>query len=67
VLGWEGEQTVQLEGKAFEPAGAELKRYQEVYFSVWPDGRARFAWPGITHFVVRPRWIRYSDFDQSPP
>jgi hypothetical protein len=24
------------------------------------------AWPGITWFVVRPRWIRYSDFDQRP-
>jgi hypothetical protein len=25
------------------------------------------AWPGITWFVVRPTWIRYSDFDQRPP
>jgi hypothetical protein len=25
------------------------------------------SWPGITWFVVRPRWIRFSDFDQNPP
>jgi hypothetical protein len=25
------------------------------------------AWPGIAYFVVRPRWIRYSDFAQKPP
>ncbi|MGA3010067.1 MAG: pyridoxamine 5'-phosphate oxidase family protein [Terracidiphilus sp.] len=67
VVGWGGEQAVQFEGVAFEPEGAELKRYQEVYFSAWPDGPARMSWPGITYFVVRPKWIRYSDFDQSPP
>ena len=25
------------------------------------------SWPGIVYFVVRPTWIRYSDYDQSPP
>jgi pyridoxine/pyridoxamine 5'-phosphate oxidase len=66
VVGWEGEQTVQFEGVAIEPSGAELRRYQEAYFAVWPDGPARMNWPGMTYFVVQPRWIRYSDFDQSP-
>jgi pyridoxine/pyridoxamine 5'-phosphate oxidase len=67
VVGWSREQTVQLEGVAEEPQGAELQRCQEIYFTAWPDGPARMAWPGITYFVVRPRWIRYSDFDQRPP
>jgi len=67
VIGWTGEQTVQLEGIATESKGPDLKRYQEIYFAVWPDGPARMNWPGITYFVVRPRWIRYSDYDQSPP
>jgi hypothetical protein len=52
---------------AEEPQGAELKRCQEIYFAVWSDGPARMSWPGIAYFVVRPRWIRYSDFDQRPP
>jgi hypothetical protein len=25
------------------------------------------TWPGITHFLVRPTWIRYSDYNPSPP
>jgi len=67
VVGWSGEQTVQYEGVAALPAGDELKSYQEVYFGTWPDGPARMTWPGLVYFVVRPKWIRYSDFDQSPP
>jgi hypothetical protein len=67
VVGWSGEQTIQYEGISSTPTGAELKRYQEVYFAAWPDGPARMSWPGIAYFVVRPTWIRYSDFDQNPP
>jgi hypothetical protein len=67
VVGWSGEETVQFEGIAEEPRGPELKRCQEVYFAAWPDGPERMKWPGIAYFVVRPRWIRYSDYDQSPP
>jgi pyridoxine/pyridoxamine 5'-phosphate oxidase len=67
VIGWDGEQTVQLEGEATEPHGDELRRYRDVYFATWTDGPARMAWPGIAYFVVRPRWIRYSDYDAAPP
>ncbi len=67
VIGWEGEVTLQYEGQAREPKGDELARYQEIYFAAWPDGPARLAWPGIAYFVVRPTWIRYSDFNQNPP
>lgn len=67
VFGWSGEQTLQYEGMAEELSGAHLKRYQEIYFRAWPDGPARLSWPGIVYFVVKPAWIRYSDFDQTPP
>lgn len=67
VIGWGGEQSVQYEGIALEPGGDELKRYQNIYFSRWPDGQDRMAWPGIAYFVVRPLWARYSDFGQAPP
>ena len=56
VVGWSGEQTIQYEGISSTPTGAELKRYQEVYFAAWPDGPARMSWPGIAYFV-----------DQNPP
>lgn len=67
ALGWPGEKTVQYEGIAMEPQGPELARYREIYFRAWPDGRDRLHWPGPVHLVIRPRWIRYSDFDQRPP
>jgi len=67
VLWWGGEQTAQVDGIAVEPAGAALDRFREAYFAAWPDGRDRLAWAGITHFVVRPRWIRATDYDQAPP
>jgi pyridoxine/pyridoxamine 5'-phosphate oxidase len=64
VVGWEDEKTVQFEGKAFLPEGDALERYRSVYFAKWPDGPSRLSWPGLVHFVVRPKWIRYSDFSQ---
>jgi len=63
VIGWDEEITVQLEGIADEPTGAERDRILEAYFATYPDGRDRLAWKGITHFRVRPTWIRYSDFN----
>jgi len=67
VVGWTGEQTVQFEGQAIEPNGSELKRYQEIYFATWPECKVHMNWPDIAYFVVLPRWIRYSDYDQKPP
>lgn len=67
VIGWDGEQTVQLEGTAAELLGAERDRYLDIYFGAWPECRAHLSWPGITYFAVRPHWIRYSDYDQRPP
>jgi pyridoxine/pyridoxamine 5'-phosphate oxidase len=67
VMGWAGEQTVQYEGEAVELSGPELKRCQEIYFQAWTDGPARLSWPGIVYFAIKPKWIRYSDFDQNPP
>jgi hypothetical protein len=61
------ERTVQFEGIADEPVGAELERIKTAYFQVWPDGPERASWPGIAYFRVRPTWIRFSDFGCAPP
>lgn len=61
------ERTVQYEGIADVPSGAELERLKEAYFEVFPDGRARQSWAGLVYVRVRPTWIRYSDFNASPP
>ncbi len=67
VIGWDDAITAQIEGVADFPSGAELERLQASYFTVYPDGRDRLSWPGITHVRVRPTWARYSDFTQEPP
>jgi general stress protein 26 len=67
VIGWDEEQTVQLEGLAHEPWGAELERVRQVYFERFPDGRARASWPGLVYFRVIPRWARYSDYRGKEP
>ncbi|HTF55900.1 MAG TPA: pyridoxamine 5'-phosphate oxidase family protein [Planctomycetota bacterium] len=61
------ERTVQYEGVADEPHGAPLERLKEIYFARFPDGRDRLTWPGLVYVRVRPRWIRYSDFNRRPP
>ncbi|MEO8554896.1 MAG: pyridoxamine 5'-phosphate oxidase family protein, partial [Kofleriaceae bacterium] len=66
VLG-EGEVTVQLEGIADEPRGAELARIQAIYFATFPDGRERAGWNHITWIRVKPTWARVSDYTQDPP
>jgi len=67
VIGWNDERTVQLEGRADEPQGAELEALKARYFEVFPDGREREAWPDIVYFRVRPSWARFSYFSGSAP
>ena len=61
------EQTIQYEGLADEPDGEERRRLKAIYFDVFPDGRERERWPGITYFRVTPTWIRYSNYNVNPP
>jgi len=61
------ERTVQFEGIADEPSGTDLERLKELYFVRFPDGRDRQHWPGLIYIRVQPRWLRFSDFNQSPP
>jgi|SRR5687768_13287533 len=61
------ERTVQYEGVADEPAGAELEALKRVYYAAWPDGPSRLGWPGLMYIRVQPTWIRYSNFGTTPP
>jgi hypothetical protein len=61
------ERTVQYEGIAVRPTESDRDGVLSLYFSVFPDGRQRLAWPGITHFRVTPTWIRYSNYNVNPP
>jgi hypothetical protein len=61
------ERSVQYEGVADEPQGAELERLKSSYFSRFPDGPERQSWPGLIYLRARPMWLRYSDFSGAPP
>ena len=61
------ERTVQYEGLADEPSGAELERLKQVYYAAYPDGPTRLSWPGLIYVRVRPTWIRYSNYSADPP
>lgn len=63
---WHDEVTVQIEGIAELPDGADLDACKRVYFEAWPDGPERETWPDIAYVRVKPQWIRFSDFGQTP-
>jgi pyridoxine/pyridoxamine 5'-phosphate oxidase len=67
VIGWDHEQTLQYEGTAEQLQHPELPHYQAIYFAAHPDGRSRLSSSGISYFLIRPRWLRYSDYNQNPP
>jgi pyridoxine/pyridoxamine 5'-phosphate oxidase len=59
--------TVQLEGAADEPRGAELERLKAIYYTRFPDGPTRLGWPGLIYVRVRPTWLRLSDYRGAEP
>jgi len=67
IGGQAGDQrTVQYEGGVDSPTGEELENLKNAYFAVHPDGLHRSRLPGIRYFRVRPRWIRYTNFNAAP-
>jgi len=67
VICWQGEITVQYEGVAWRISSTALSPYHEIYYRKFTDGPSRLKWEGITYYVVTPKWIRYSDYHQTPP
>ena len=62
VIGWENEMTVQCEGTADTPTGADRDRCLQAYFAIYPDGVERARDQDIVHVRVRPSWLRYGDY-----
>jgi pyridoxine/pyridoxamine 5'-phosphate oxidase len=63
VIGWDNEQTLQYEGIAEVLTANESDGLLQTYFTVFPDGKERKANnKDIMHFLVKPKWIRFSDY-----
>jgi len=69
IGGWTpgDKRSVQYEGIADEPSGAELDRLKRLRFGRVLDEGSPESWPGLTYVRVRPTWIRFGDFNQTPP
>lgn len=62
VIGWDDEQTVQLEGVAEAIRQPADDPGVAAYYEQYPDGRGRAVWPDIVYIRVMPEWARYSDY-----
>lgn len=64
VIGWDDEATFQYEGLA--RVTRDPRRLAD-YFSAFPDGRQRALSQEVVHVLIRPTWIRYSDYGGESP
>jgi PPOX class probable F420-dependent enzyme len=65
VVGGADGTTVQVEGVADLPEGAERERCAATYRAAFPQFAASLADDGIVLVRVRPTWIRYGDYRES--
>ena len=55
--------TCQYEGVMSWPSDAALRGLLDVYFVARPEGLLRRSWPDLVYLLVRPTWIRISNYD----
>jgi hypothetical protein len=69
IGGWTpgDKRSVQYEGIAEEPSGADLERLRRVYFGRASGEGGPGDWPDLMYVRVRPTWIRFADFNRTPP
>lgn len=67
VIGWDDNQTVQYEGLAKELSADEAIFYREKCFHKNPGSKEHSKHPDERYFLIRPTWIRYSDFREEQP
>lgn len=67
VVGGRDGTTLQAEGVADVPEGADRARCVEAYRAAFPQFAASLSDPGIVVLRVRVEWARWGDFRVSPP
>ncbi|MBI2580110.1 MAG: pyridoxamine 5'-phosphate oxidase family protein [Candidatus Aenigmarchaeota archaeon] len=68
VIGWNRDDmiTVQYEGEAIEIPAGDSGRFKKMHLAKIPDSARYLDHPDERLFLVRPRWIRYSDLKKVP-
>ena len=62
VIGWDNEMTVQCEGTAEIPTGADRDRCLQAYFAQYPDGVER----ALDHDIVQSAFARLAAVQRLP-
>lgn len=55
--------TCQYEGVVSCPTEAALPGLLDIYFAARPEGLGHRGWPDLVYLLVRPTWIRISNYD----
>lgn len=62
VIGWDDHVSIQLEGMAEIPTGANRERCVAAYLAQHPNMQDRAESSHVAHVRVRVTWVRYADF-----
>lgn len=67
VVGFEGNKTVQLEGMAKSVNAEDLSDRLDYHFERVPGARKFADERGQTYFIIKPNWLRYTDYAAENP
>lgn len=67
VIGFEGLETVQIEGKAAKKTAVELGDRLEQHFAKVPNAKKRIGNEGEVYFLITPTWLRHTDYTAEQP
>lgn len=62
VIGCDGQESVQYEGRATRPQGQARERLRDGFVAAFPAKAADEYWPGNHYFLVTPVWLRFSSY-----
>jgi hypothetical protein len=63
VIGWDDDQTLQVDGLVDAPEGREYDRLKAFYLSTFAQKASHEYWPGNDYYRVRIRWARLSNYN----
>lgn len=65
VIGWEDDQTLQIDGSVEVLEGTARERLKEIFMTAFPRKASHEYWPGNDFYRVKPYWARFSNYN--PP
>jgi hypothetical protein len=67
VIGFDGKETVQIEGIAKEMGRADITEQLDKFMNKVPAVRKYADQSGQTYFLISPTWLRYTNYTADPP